>query len=68
LSNNGILKVKLDLSHAGLPSRFRGKKSNTIGLFVNFCRLTGNALREYDASRHELLNYFSDRAAAGMCG
>ena len=32
-----------------------------VGLFMNFCRLTDKALREYDAARAELLLFVSNR-------
>ncbi len=53
--NKNMLNVVLDRTLTGsspVPSA-----SPLMGLWMNFVRLTDKALREYDASRHELLSY-----------
>jgi hypothetical protein len=58
LSNKGTLNVVLDRTLSGLPAGLPPDWT-MIGLFTNFCRLTDNALREYDAARAELLLFVS---------
>ena len=56
LSNKGTLNVLLDRTLSGLPAGLPPDRT-MFGLFMNFCRLTDKALREYDAARAELLDY-----------
>ena len=58
LSSRGILNLLLDRAFPGIPAGLPPGRT-VIGLFTNFCRLTDKALREYDASRAELLLYLS---------
>jgi hypothetical protein len=56
LSNTGTSNVVLDRHFAGLPAKL-AKKREFVGLFENMCRLVDKALREYAASRAELLAF-----------
>ena len=58
LSNKGSLNVLLDRTLSGIPPGLPPDRT-MIGLFMNFCRLTDKALREYDAARAELLLFIS---------
>jgi hypothetical protein len=58
LSNKGTFNVLLDRTLSGLPAGLPPDRT-MVGLFMNFCRLTDKALREYDAARTELLSFAS---------
>jgi hypothetical protein len=57
LASINMLNVILDRTLVGLPPKL-GSYPMT-GVFVNFCRLTDKALREYEAARADLVSYLS---------
>jgi hypothetical protein len=56
MSNRGSLNVLLDRTFSGLPAGLPNSRM-LVGLFTNFVRLTDKAIREYDATRAELILY-----------
>jgi hypothetical protein len=61
LPSSNTVNVILNRTFVGLPPKLRSYPMT--GLFVNFCRLTDKALREYKAARTDLLTYASDNAS-----
>ena len=57
---SNTVTVLLNRSFGGLPPKLRNYP--LTGLFVNFCRLTDKALREYQAARTDLLTYAANNA------
>jgi hypothetical protein len=57
LASSNMLNVMLDRTSVGLPPKLHSYAMT--GLFLNSCRLTDKALREYEAARAALLNYSS---------
>jgi hypothetical protein len=64
LSNQGTLNLLLDRTLSGLPAGLPPDRT-TVGLFMNFSRLTDKALREYDAARADLLRFVSPQVSPG---
>ena len=58
LSNKGMYNVVLDRHLSGLPAKSSAKGS-PVALFILFALLTDKALKEYEASRFELLDHWS---------
>jgi hypothetical protein len=57
LASINMLNVILERMLAGLPRNVRSYPMT--GVYVNLCRLTDKALREYAAARADLLTYVS---------
>jgi hypothetical protein len=60
LASINTLNLILDRMLVGLPAKLQ-RSVEVTNLFVNFCRLTDKALRDYEAARADLLNYASRR-------
>ena len=65
LSNNSTLNVVLDGLLGGIPVELTAEPMMP-GLFINLCRLTDKALREYDASRASLLDFVAPNPGSHM--